>query len=163
MTTQMMTYDELASLWGVSREAARKKVEYTRLPRQKGNDGKARVLIDVQEITHTPLRTRKETGRKAAGDRAETEALKAHVETLVAEVGRLTALAETNRADFEREREHAEKIAAELIGLIDKLAEAEKWRAEKDAELATAQREAEQARAELATWKSRPWWRRALC
>jgi hypothetical protein len=162
MATQMMTYDELASFWGVSREAARKKVEYIRLPRQKGNDGKARVLIDVEEISHTPLRARKETARKPDGDQAEKEALKAHVQSLMTEVERLTALAATNRADFERERSHAETIHAELVGLIDKLAEAEKWRAEKDAELARVRLHAEQARAELAEWKSRSWWRRAF-
>jgi uncharacterized phage infection (PIP) family protein YhgE len=150
MATQMMTYDELGALWGVSRDAARKKVESIKLPGQKGNDGKARVLIDVQEITHTPLKARKETARRPVGVQAEVDALKAHVQTLMAEVERLTALAATHRADFEQEREHAEKVAAEFAGLIDKLAEMEKWRAEKDAELARARSQADAARAALA-------------
>jgi chromosome segregation ATPase len=116
----------------------------------------------VQEITHTPLKPRKETARRPAGVQAEVDALKAHVQTLMAEVERLTALAGTHRADLERERVHAEKVAAEFAGLIDKLAEMEKWRAEKDAELARARSQADAAGALVVEWRSRPWWRRAL-
>lgn len=161
MPTQLMTYAELAEVWGVSREAARKKVEGLRLPRQTGNDGKARVMIDLAEVQHQPLKP-KETGRKAPGDRAEAEALRAHVETLQAEIGRLTALVGTNRADFERERDRAEKHAAEVIGLIERLGAVEKERAEKTIEAEKALSEAETARAALAEWKAQPWWRRAF-
>jgi hypothetical protein len=143
MATQMMTYDELGALWGVSRDAARKKLESLKLPRQKRNHSKARVLIDI----HTSLKARKETARRPAEVQAEIVALKPHIQTLIAEVERLTALAATRRADFEREREHAEKVSAEFARLINMVAKMEKWRAEMDAE---------------AEWRSRLWWRRAL-
>jgi len=55
MPAQLMTYDQLAAAWGVSREAARKKVEALHLPRQTGNDGKARIKIDLAEVEHRPM------------------------------------------------------------------------------------------------------------
>ena len=47
-----LTYDELASAWGVSREAARKKVEGLGLRKQLGNDGRTRVVVDLSEHQH---------------------------------------------------------------------------------------------------------------
>jgi hypothetical protein len=160
MPTQMLTYDELATTWGVSREAARKKVEGLRLSKQSGNDGKVRVLIDLGEVEHHPLKRRPE--RKPTGDHAEAEALRQHVETLRAEVDRLTTLAMSNRADFERERDRAEKAAADLVALIDRISQVEKAKAETIFEAEAARAEVEKARAELQAWKARSWWRRAF-
>lgn len=160
MPTQLMTYDELAAAWNVSREAARKKVEGLRLPKQMGNDGRARIMVDLAEVQHQPQKPKKD--RRPPGDRAETEALRQHVETLRADAERLATLAATNRADYERERDRADKAIADLVALADRLAEAESVRAEKLAEIEKVQAEAEQARAELDSWKARPWWRRAL-
>jgi chromosome segregation ATPase len=104
MPNQAMTYDELASLWGVSREAARKKVEGLHLPRQPGNDGKVRVMINLVEVRHQP----KKTGRRAGGDRAEViAALEGHVETLK------EALAKAE-AETSRERERGDRLDREL-------------------------------------------------
>jgi chromosome segregation ATPase len=158
MPTQLMTYDELAATWGVSREAARKKVEGLRLPRQTGNDGKTRVMVDLAEVQHQPAKPKKD--RRPPGDRTETEALRQHVETLRSEVERLLALAATNRADFERERDRAEKAMADLISLTDRLAETERTKAENLVEIEKAQAQAAEARADLDAWKARPWWRR---
>lgn len=174
MPTKQLTYAELAAVWGVSSEAARKKVEGLRLPRQPGNDGKVRVLIDLDDVQHRPLKPKSD--RRPAGDRPEIEPLRQHVATLQAEVERLVALASSNRADFERERERAEKAAADLMALADRLAEAERDRTTRivDAEKARAetdqarsaaekvQAEADALRAELMDWKARPWWRRAF-
>jgi len=159
MPTQLLTYDELATAWGVSREAARKKVEGLRLPKQTGNDGRARIMVDLDDVQHRPM-PKKE--RKPPGDRPETEALRQHVETLRAEVERHIALAATIRGDFERERDKAERALNDLVSLSEKLAEAERERAEKLVEIERAQAEVEKAKAELADWKARPWWRRAL-
>jgi chromosome segregation ATPase len=160
MAAQLMTYDELATAWGVSREAARKKVEGLHLRRQAGNDGKARVMVDLSEVQHQPAKPKRD--RRAPSLRAETEALQQHVETLRGEVERLLALTASHRADFERERDRAEKVTAELVTQVAKLAVLEKERAEGVAALQMVQTNAEKARAELAEWKSRPWWRRAL-
>lgn len=167
MPTQLLTYDELAAAWGVSREAARKKVEALHLPRQTGNDGKARIKIDLAEVEHRPMPPRRD--QRPGGDRAETDALQEHVKTLRAELERLSTLAESHRADFERERDRAEKAVAEVIELATKLVEAEKARAEKIIDFEKARAETDEARAESArlqtefvAWKARPWWRRAF-
>src|SRR3954454_22915768 len=158
MPTQLMTYDDLAAAWGVSRDAARKKVEGLRIPRQTGNDGKARIMIDLAEVQHQPLTVKRD--RRPGGDRAETEALREHVKTLRAEVDRVAALAEAHRADFERERDRAEKAVTELVDLATRLIEAEKGRAEKVADFEKAcaetdevRAEASRLRAELAGWR----------
>jgi hypothetical protein len=114
MPTEAMTYDQLANLWGVSREAARKKVEGLHLPRQPGNDGKVRVMIDLVEVQHQPMKKRRvrlETGRRANGDRVETArviaALGDHVETLKESLAKAEAATE-------RERDRAERLEGDL-------------------------------------------------
>jgi len=158
MPTQLMSYDDLASTWGISREAARKKVEGLRLHRQTGNDGKTRVMIDLSEVQHQPMKPK----RRPSGDRPETEVLRQHIETLRAEVERLLALVSTNRADFERERDRAEQAISNCLSLTDKLADAERSRAEKLVEIDNLKAAAELARAELTEWKAASWWRRAF-
>jgi len=125
------------------------------------------IMIDLAEVDHRPLPPRRD--RRPGGDRAETEALQEHVKTLRAEVERLMALAESHRADFERERDRAEKAVAEVIELAAKLVEAEKAKAEKIIDFEKARTETNEARAEtarlraeLAEWRARPWWRRAF-
>lgn len=71
VATKSLTYAELAEVWGVSKEAARKKVEALHLPRQLGNDGKARVMIDLEKVQHEPQKP-KPAGRIPPGDRPET-------------------------------------------------------------------------------------------
>ncbi len=134
---QLMTYSELATVWGVSKEAARKKVEGLRLPRQMGNDGRARVMVDLTEVQHEPMKP-KSTGRRARGDRPETtlEAdLRRLVSTLEAEVERLTALDALRRSDFEHERNRADGLSRDLASTRDALA------------AMTAERDMERARA----------------
>lgn len=167
MAKQSLTYAELADIWSVTSEAARKKVEGLRLPRQVGNDGRVRVTIDLDEVHHRPAKQK--SARRAGGDRPETDALRQHVATLQSEVERLSALAGSNRADFERERERAEQATADLVVLAGRLADAEQNRAMRLAEAEQARIETDKARAEadavraeLVAWRSRPWWRRAL-
>ena len=123
-TPQLMTYAELAEVWGVSKEAARKKVEGLRLPKQMGNDGRARVMVDLTEVQHEPMKSRPH-GRRPPGGQLETtpetEDLRRLVFTLEAEVARLTALDTLQRADFERERDRADRTAGELAATRDTL------------------------------------------
>lgn len=174
MPTKQMTYAELGAAWGITAEAARKRVEGLRLPRQPGNDGRTRVVIDLDEVTARPpqpssARNANPSGRRAPGDRPETEALRLHVASLQAEVQRLTILATTHRADFERERSQAEQAVADLTALAGRLADAEQDRATQRIEAEQARMRADQAeidaeavRAELTAWRALPWWRRAL-
>lgn len=174
MATTQKTYAELGTAWGVSPEAARKRVEGLRLPRHPGNDGKVRVTIDLDEVSARPPQSKSDkssipSGRRAAGDRPESEILRQHVATLQAEVERLVTLAATSRSDFEVERSRAEKVVADLAVLAGRLADAERDRATQHVEAEQARAKAEQARAdadavraELAVWRALPWWRRAL-
>jgi hypothetical protein len=50
----MLTYAAPPERLGCSAEAARALVKRLRLPRQRGNNGKALVAVDVPELNHTP-------------------------------------------------------------------------------------------------------------
>jgi hypothetical protein len=173
-----MTYAELSALWGVSRDAARKRVKALGLTAEPGEDGKLRVTIDLEDApgAEKPAKTpgdtpvekpaprpaRKASEAKTGATRAETEALQAHVRTLLAEVERLTTLAAGNRADFERERAKAEALAADLADLHERLLAAEGQYAQRSIELCRALDELEDARERLAAWEALPAWRRAV-
>lgn len=166
-----MTYSELSELWGVSRDAARKKVEGLRLSRTLGNDGRARVMIDLDEVSHKPLRSKKaeeaEPGGLPPGDQeestpgnrqetypdrtAEIAALQTAVETLQGhlsasqnQIAQLEIANAVHRSDFERERERSEQMMQDLLRLTEKLTDAQT------------------AKSELLEFKSKSWWRRAL-
>ena len=87
MSIESLTYEELADRLGTSAEAARSLVRRLRLPRKPGNDGKARVTIDLTEIQYTPLRT-----RQPSDHRSDTDSLNARVEQLQGVVAALAQL-----------------------------------------------------------------------
>ncbi len=157
MAAQLMCYDELATAWTVSREAARTRVEGLRLQRTLGNDGRARVMIDLTEYPVKPLRPGRPLGlraKEAAALRVKCEQLRAQCEQLSAELAKVEAVAATNRADFERERQRAEMLSAELLRQTNELMVTSERAARVEGEL-TALRE-------LAAALGRPWWKRAL-
>ena len=184
MATKSMTYAELAEVWGVSKDAARKKVEGLRLPRSLGNDGRARVMIDLTEVSHTPKPSREETtgsppeDRRAhpGGDRPETR--EGEVALLLERVAELRAHLREEREDRERERERAERLAAELNAALGSVAQISQDSAARErevqAQLVQAAAEAATAHAaisrlegirsgletELAEYRLRPWWKR---
>ena len=82
MSIESLTYAEMGDRLGTSAEAARSLARRLRLPREPGNDGKARVTVDLTEIQYKPLRTR------SLGDdrRAEIDGLNTRVEQLQAEL-----------------------------------------------------------------------------
>ena len=108
MPVEALTYAALGARLTVSPEAARSLAKRRRLPRSLSDDGKALVSVDLAEIRHTPRPSR---GREA-GDIAP---FAARIEALNAEIARLEARAADDRADFERERERADRLAVELL------------------------------------------------
>src|SRR2546422_10756123 len=104
MSLETLTYAALGARLKISAEAARSLAKRLRLPRSLSDDGKALVSVDLAEIRHTP---RPPIGRQA-GNVAPFEALKA-------EIARLEARAADHRADFERERERADRLIVELL------------------------------------------------
>jgi hypothetical protein len=85
MAIESLTYGELAGRLGTSSEAARSLARRLRLPRKPGNDGKARVTVDLSEINYKPLRTPSCGGQQAGIE----DDLKARVEQLEGELARL--------------------------------------------------------------------------
>jgi hypothetical protein len=143
MPVEMLTYAALAERLGSSSEAARALVKRLRLPRQRGNNGKALVAVDLAELNHTPT-PRKATGRSPDDHRAVAATLKARIETLEAELGRLEAAAAGHRADFERERERCDGLMAEVLKTT--------------ADLMAAREAAARLAGALASFQARPWW-----
>lgn len=175
MTVQSLTYAELSEVWGVSKDAARKKVEGLRLPRKLGNDGKTRVTIDLEEVRHSPKSAKSETGTPPGGDRQDHPAgnrqetgrppspevlvLQFMVETLKADLERERRSREQDQQERRSERERADRLSTELVEMARALAEAEAQAAKADAE----SRRADDAASDRDAWRSlaqRPWWRR---
>lgn len=105
MSVEILTYDALGARLNISPVAARSLARRLQLPRSLSDDGKALVSVDLAEIRHTP-------GRRQTGDVAQ---LAAKVSALEAEIAELEARAAGHRADFEHERERADRLMAELL------------------------------------------------
>jgi chromosome segregation ATPase len=108
MSFETLTYAALGGRLKISPEAARSLAKRLRLPRSRSDDGKALVRVDLAEIRHTP----RPPGDRQAGNFTR---LTAKVEALEAEIARLEATAADHRADFESERERADRLAIELL------------------------------------------------
>jgi hypothetical protein len=136
MPIEMLTYAGLAERLKISPEAARALAKRLRLQRSRSNDGKTLVSVDLADIQHSPM-----PARSPAGDRA----LRAKLDTLQAELAKMEEVAVGHRADFERERDRADRVVAELLRLT--------------ADAMMAREEAAHLKAEAAL-RSWPWWRR---
>ena len=107
MPAETLTYAALGARLTISPKAARSLAKRLRLPRLLSDDGKALVSVDLAEIRHTP----RPPGRREAGN----VALAAKIMALQAEIARLEARAAEHGADFERERERADRVTVELL------------------------------------------------
>jgi chromosome segregation ATPase len=110
MPVEMLTYAALAERLSISAEAARAIAKRHRLPRSRANDGKALISVDLADIQHKAL-----PARSPGGHQAVIASLKAKIETLQTENARLEATAAGHRADFERERDRADRMMTELL------------------------------------------------
>jgi hypothetical protein len=108
MPVQTLTYAELGACLTISAGAARSLARRLRLPRSLSDDGKAVVSVDVADIRHR----RQPRDCREAGS---VGPLAAKVVALQAEITRLAATAADHRADFERERERADRLMVEVL------------------------------------------------
>jgi hypothetical protein len=129
MSVEILTYGALGARLNISPEAARSLAKRLRLPRSRSDDGKALLSVDLSEIHHTP----QPPGRRRAGNVA---LLTARVAALQAEVARLEAIAAGHRADFERERERADRLMVELLQATAETAAAREATARLEGEVA---------------------------
>jgi hypothetical protein len=107
MPVETLTYAALGARLRISPAAARSLAKRLRLPCSLADDGKALVNVDLAEVRHT---SRPRLGGKA-GDVCQ---LTVKIVALQAEIVRLEAAAAGHRADFEHERERADRLMAEL-------------------------------------------------
>jgi hypothetical protein len=107
---QILTYAALGARLNISQKAARSLTRRLRLPRALSDGGKALVSVDFAEIRHTSRPPRSRASSIAL--------LAAEIEALKAEFARLETTAADHRADFERERERADCLAAELLQAV---------------------------------------------
>jgi uncharacterized membrane protein YccC len=119
MPTEQLTYAQIAERLSVSTEAARALVKRHRLPRSRSNDGKTLVAVDLGELHHRPLPGRSSRGHQAVTDVVAT--LKARIATLEADLAAEQQRSAGHRADFERERERADRMVTIQDRLIAEL------------------------------------------
>jgi chromosome segregation ATPase len=107
MSVEILTYGALGARLNISPVAARSLARRLRLPRSLSDDGKALVSVDLAEIKHTP----QSPGRRQSDDVAQWTTM---VAALHVEIAQLEASVAGHRADFEHERERADRLMAEL-------------------------------------------------
>jgi hypothetical protein len=144
MSTESLTYGDLANRLGTTQEAARSLARRLRLPRMKGNDGKARVNVDLNDFQYKPMPSRKRDGHRADDT---VEALQTELARIEVEKRCLEATAAGHRADFERERDRAESALAEALKMTSVAMSARETAARLEGELLA---------------RRRSWWRRRI-
>jgi DNA repair exonuclease SbcCD ATPase subunit len=125
VSVDMLTYAALGARLDISPKAARSLSRRLGLPRSLSDDGKALVGVDLAEIRHTPR------PRRARADNSAL--LPSKIEALKAEIARLETTAADHRADCERERERADRLAVELLQSTAEITAAEEAAARIDA------------------------------
>jgi chromosome segregation ATPase len=175
MPVEMLTYAALGERLNCSSEAARALAKRLRLSRQRANDGKTLVAVDVAELTHKPM-----PARSPAGDRPITATLKAQVEALQADLAKVEVTAAGHRADFERERERAERLMVELLRATADTLAAKEAAARLEGGLSLLRQELSDVHTDRDAWRSQvehltthiedrrnererlPWWKRLV-
>jgi hypothetical protein len=116
---ESLSYSEIAERLGISSEAARAVAKRKRLQRTVGNDGRARVQIDLEEVRPAGGPG---TVPRTSALLAQLEALQAELTRMQAELARAEGTAAGHRADYERERERCDRLVTELKTLAELLA-----------------------------------------
>jgi hypothetical protein len=129
MSVEILTYHALGARLNISPVAARSLARRLRLPRSLSDDGKALVSVDLAEIKHTP----QSPGRRQADDVAQWTTM---VAALHVEIAQLEASVAGHRADFEHERERADRLMAELLQATAEAAAAREVAARLEGEVA---------------------------
>jgi hypothetical protein len=127
MAIESLTYAQIAERLGINAEAARGLVRRHSLPRSTANDGKTLIQVDLSEIAHKKSARKPPEHHPDAGRTAHEEAW-ARIAALEAELGATKAeLAVANdcvggfRADYERERDRADRLTTLHDTLVSEL------------------------------------------
>jgi hypothetical protein len=117
---ESLTYADMAERLGISPEAARAVAKRKRLHRVVGNDGKARVQVDLAEVR--PAGEPPSVPRTTAL-LAQIEALQAELTKMQGELANAQGTAAGHRADYERERDRCDRLASDLKAIAELMAE----------------------------------------
>ena len=151
MAETWLSYADIAKALGTSPEAARQKAIRGRWRRQRGNDGRALVLVDLEA---EQARARPDDARTKRPDDARTvAALEAHIATLLGNIAKADALAEQRHGELEAARarlDGMDGMVGELVGQLVAMSQ----------QMAEAAAAADRVRAELEAYRSRPRWLR---
>lgn len=108
MPIEAQTYIALGARPKISPEAARSVAKRLKLPRSLSDNGKAPLSVDLAEVRHNPC----PRGGRRAGDIVP---FVENIEASQTEFVQLEARAAGYGADFERERERAERLMAKVL------------------------------------------------
>jgi hypothetical protein len=133
LTEAWFNYSDLAEQLGATAEAVRQKAIRGGWRRQRGNDGRALVLIGMDAEKAANVGKRRPSEHPS--DARLVASLQDHVATLQAELAKAEALAEQRQDEAETARKRVDDLVTDLLALSQALAE----------------------RVRLA---ERPWWRR---
>ncbi|UQD73474.1 hypothetical protein JEY40_01990 [Bradyrhizobium japonicum] len=148
MCVALLTYADLSARLNISREAARSLARRRRWPRSRSEDGKALVSVNLSELRYTPRPRRARRADPVDASLAKVEALEPfpfqrdspdnalEIAAFKAEIARLEEVAAAYRAVFERERERADRLAAELAQAAAETTAANAWAARLEDEMA---------------------------
>jgi ribosomal protein L32E len=124
MSETWLTYSEAAAALGTSPEAVRQKSIREHWHRQRGNDGKTRVLIDLK--AQKPRAPRKHPAKQAnvqPDEQGKVAALEANVAALKEAVANSKAVGEHHRLDAATTRNRLDEMIAELVDMSKRMAE----------------------------------------
>jgi hypothetical protein len=145
---RLLTYDEIASAFGITRESARQLVIRKRWSRKKGNDGKARIEVPEEALSaprtseatppvtptdpsaHTGDDTSDDTSDEACDDPSVATVLTRHIERIERELDHARSLLSvvTTERDRERAERDLERAKAAQVDVLKAVLEAEQRR-----------------------------------
>ena len=149
MAEAWITYQQLAAALGISTQAARQKAIRQHWRRQRGNDGKALVLVDLEAAKASHVARDVQPSVQAdvqEYERRTVEALDAHIVTLKEMVAKAEATGEQHRTEAVDLRKRLDKAVADLADMAKLMADHASSR--------------ERLVAELEAYRARPWWKR---
>ncbi len=124
MSETWLTYSEAAAALGMSPEAVRQKSIREHWRRQRRNDGKTQVLIDLE--AQKPRAPRKHPAKQAnvqPDEQGKVAALEAQVAVLKEAVANAQAACEYHRLDAATSRNRLDEMIAELVDMSKRMAE----------------------------------------
>jgi hypothetical protein len=124
MSETWLTYSEAAAALGTSPEAVRQKSIREHWHRQRRNDGKTQVLIDLE--AQKPRAPRKRPAKQAniqPDEQGKVAALEAHVAALKEAVANAEAAGEHHRHDAATTHNRLDEMIAELVDMSKRMAE----------------------------------------